>query len=89
MELRGPLPPAAAAEVIRQAAHGLASAHDQNIIHRDIKPSNLFLQFDGTVKLLDFGISVSEGASQAATEPGRLLVRSTSCHLNRFTMHIR
>ncbi len=73
MELRGPLPPAAAAEAIRQAAHGLASAHEQNIIHRDIKPSNLFLQFDGTVKLLDFGISVSEGASQAATEPGRLL----------------
>ena len=73
MELRGPLPLAAAAETIRQAAHGLASAHEQNIIHRDIKPSNLFLQFDGTVKLLDFGISVSEGASQAATEPGRLL----------------
>ncbi len=73
IDLRGPLPLAAAAEAIRQAAQGLACAHEQNVVHRDIKPSNLFLQFDGTVKVLDFGISVSDQATHVATEPGRLL----------------
>jgi eukaryotic-like serine/threonine-protein kinase len=34
-----------------QYAHGLA------VIHRDLKPSNILVKSDGTVKLLDFGIS--------------------------------
>ncbi len=71
--LRGPMPLAAAAEAIRQAAEGLSEAHQQNVIHRDIKPSNLFLQSDGSIKLLDFGLSVGGINTAAATEPGRLL----------------
>lgn len=39
----GPLPVAEACEYVRQAAIGLAHAHDQGMIHRDIKPANLLL----------------------------------------------
>ncbi len=32
-------------------------AHNNLVIHRDIKPSNILIKEDGTIKLLDFGIS--------------------------------
>ncbi|MCA8992678.1 MAG: serine/threonine protein kinase [Planctomycetaceae bacterium] len=46
-----------AAEYIRQAAEGLAHAHENGLIHRDIKPGNLLVDKDGTVKLLDLGLA--------------------------------
>jgi serine/threonine protein kinase len=39
----GPLPVMDAVYYIRQAADGLAHAHEQGLIHRDIKPSNLMV----------------------------------------------
>lgn len=53
----GPLTPAEACELIRQAALGLAYAHDQQCIHRDVKPSNLFVQSNGELKVLDLGLA--------------------------------
>ncbi len=32
-------------------------AHAQLVIHRDLKPSNIFVEADGTPRLLDFGIA--------------------------------
>lgn len=35
----------------------LETAHAAGILHRDLKPSNIFVQTDGTVRLLDFGFA--------------------------------
>lgn len=35
----------------------LESIHSKLIIHRDIKPSNVMIKEDGTLKLIDFGVS--------------------------------
>ena len=51
----GPLKPADACEIIRQAAEGLEYAHEQQVVHGDVKPSNLMLNQRGVVKLLDLG----------------------------------
>jgi serine/threonine protein kinase len=61
VQTRGPLPPAEAAEMIRQAALGLEHAHQAGLVHRDIKPANLLLDAGGVVKLLDLGLVRSMG----------------------------
>jgi serine/threonine protein kinase/class 3 adenylate cyclase len=43
LEQHGPLAPADACEIIRQAAHGLQFIHRNGMVHRDVKPSNLML----------------------------------------------
>lgn len=53
----GPLPYEKAADYIRQAASGLAHAHQVGLIHRDIKPANLLVDAKGTVKVLDMGLA--------------------------------
>jgi serine/threonine protein kinase len=47
-------------------AHDLCNAlshcHEQDIVHADIKPANIFVSSNGTVKLLDLGISQIKGS---------------------------
>jgi serine/threonine protein kinase len=54
---RGPVPVAEARELVRQAALGLAHAHDRGLSHRDVKPANLLRTTPGRVKVVDFGLA--------------------------------
>ena len=41
-----------------QLAAAVQYAHERDVIHRDIKPVNLMLNFDGMLKLMDFGLAM-------------------------------
>jgi uncharacterized RDD family membrane protein YckC len=56
---RGPLPVAEAVDAILDVITGLEAAFAAGVLHRDIKPSNCFVCPDGSVKVGDFGLSVS------------------------------
>src|SRR5215469_4410373 len=43
--------------LFRAVAEAVQYAHRHLVIHRDLKPSNILVRDDGTVALLDFGIS--------------------------------
>lgn len=62
-----------AAQMILQAAHGLAAAHDKGIIHRDIKPANLILDDRGMVKIADFGLAMPVAQETRLTATGMLV----------------
>jgi serine/threonine-protein kinase len=60
---QGALPFSEAAEIARQIAEALETAHEQGIVHRDLKPANVRITPDGKVKVLDFGLAKAiEGA---------------------------
>ncbi len=64
----GPLPLRRTVEYGIQIAQGLAAAHEKGVVHRDLKPENLFVNKDGRVKILDFGLAKQN--PQAARRPG-------------------
>ncbi len=53
--------------VMIQVLSGLAHAHQAGIVHRDIKPANIFLNQDGTAKIMDFGVARLTTASMTGT----------------------
>ncbi len=55
-----------AADYIRQAAEGLAHAHQRGLIHRDIKPANLLVDAKRIVKVLDMGLARFAGEDRAS-----------------------
>ena len=53
-------------EVLRvfvAAGHGLAAAHEAEIVHRDFKPDNVRVGRDGKVRVMDFGLARQTSAA--------------------------
>jgi serine/threonine protein kinase len=73
------LPTLLCARIVSDALAGLHYAHELEdfdgtpleIIHRDVSPHNVFVTYDGTVKLVDFGIAKAV-TSSVQTEVGVL-----------------
>jgi serine/threonine-protein kinase len=57
-------------DISRQVCQGLDHAHQHNVFHYSLEPSKIMVTWDGTVKLLSFGISSTGNVyAVAAGEP--------------------
>lgn len=56
-DYRGGLPLSEAWPIIEGMGRALEYGHKKGIVHSDVKPGNVFVCTDGSVKVLDFGIS--------------------------------
>ena len=62
--------------VLADAAEGLHAAHESlgpdgaplGIVHRDVSPPNLFLRYDGSVMVMDFGVAKAAGQMHVTAE---------------------
>ena len=52
-----PMPEADALKIGSRMCDALDHMHRLNIIHRDLKPANIMLCYDGTLRIMDFGIA--------------------------------
>jgi len=55
--IKSGLKPREAATLVRQMAEALLALHAAGVLHRDLKPGNVMLREDGSVVLIDFGMS--------------------------------
>ncbi len=78
---RGPMASTEAVDAVLQIVAGLEAAQRTGILHRDVKPSNCFVDADGTVKIGDFGLSISTAvrAEPALTASGAFLGTPAFC----------
>lgn len=65
---RGPMPPHAAAAVMRGMLTGLSVAHAKGMVHRDIKPDNVLIDASSRVKLSDFGLVRAAAETTQSTD---------------------
>ncbi len=64
---RGPLTVEDTLEIAIEIAAGVETAHEAGIVHRDLKPDNIMITPEGRVKVLDFGLARTTGASSSSS----------------------
>lgn len=79
--------------IIEGVCHALQYGHDKGIVHCDIKPGNIFACDDGTVKVLDLGISRpmtptnAPNAEETVFDPGKRLGSLTPAYASLEMWH--
>ncbi|GAB4140331.1 MAG: hypothetical protein Tsb009_09650 [Planctomycetaceae bacterium] len=72
IDLSESIPESEIRALLGQLASALDYTHSRNIVHRDLKPGNVFVQWDGCVKLMDFGLARAD-ENPELTQHGQLL----------------
>jgi serine/threonine protein kinase len=70
--LRGAIPVEETVGIARAIAAALEAAHESGIIHRDLKPGNVMLREDGSIALIDFGLSKDAALALDVTDTGMI-----------------
>jgi serine/threonine-protein kinase len=52
-----PMPEKDALSIAGRICEALAYMHENNVIHRDLKPQNIMILYDGSLRIMDFGIA--------------------------------
>ena len=55
-----------------EVARALESVHAAGVLHRDLKPGNVMLRTDGSIALIDFGLSKDTALTEDATDSGTI-----------------
>jgi serine/threonine-protein kinase len=56
-----PMPEKDAVILASRMCDALTHIHEHGVVHRDLKPENVMICFDGTLRVLDFGIAKTTG----------------------------
>ena len=70
--MRNSLSPRQALGFAVAMAEALAAVHSAGVLHRDLKPGNVMLREDGTVALIDFGLSKDAALALDVTDTGMI-----------------
>ena len=68
--MKAPVAPRWAVRVAAAIARALDALHAEGVVHRDLKPGNVMLREDGTIALIDFGMSKDVARSHDLSERG-------------------
>lgn len=68
-------------DIFIQIAKALAYAHKNRVVHRDIKPANVLVDYEGNVRVLDFGIAHFYGDEGSVHNTGKGDVMGTYAYM--------